>query len=215
MINIIIAEDDSDVRLSLVNILKTDSEICVIGEANNGLEAIALARKLLPNLILMDIKMPGIDGLEAAKLIKASDGVMEKGIKILMLSTFYDDDLIQKSQEYGVDGYLLKGFIHDKLATAIKNTYNGFVTLDRIIYEKQNKLTQEGVCKKTDFDLALLSKTELDILKLVVDGKKNAEIATALYLSTGTVRNNISSMFSKLGCKNGRDLAVFGIRAGL
>jgi DNA-binding NarL/FixJ family response regulator len=213
MITIIIAEDDPDVRLSLVKILKTDPEIRVIGQARNGLEVIKLARTLSPDLILMDIKMPGIDGLEAAKLIKNSGGAKEQDIKILLLSTFYDDDLVLKSQENGVDGYLLKGLAFDKLSSAIKNTHNGFITLDRIIYEKQAKMAQESVYQKTD--LSLLAKNELKILELIVIRKKNGEIAAELYLSEGTVRNYISAMLGKLGCKNGRDLAVFGIRAGL
>ena len=213
MINILIAEDNRDVRLSLVNILKIDADIRVIGEAGNGFEAVALAKALLPNLILMDIKMPGIDGLESAKRIKAFCRAKEKDIRILMLSTFYDDDFVLKAQAYGVDGYLLKGLAFDKLASAIKNTYSGLVMLDRIIYEKQNKLALEAACKKSGLDA--LTRTELRILKLIVNGKKNAEIAAELFLTEGTVRNYISSMLAKLGCKNGRDLAVFGIRAGL
>ena len=213
MIKIIIADDDSDVRLSLVNILQADQEIQVIGEASNGLDAVKLAKALLPDLVLMDIVMPIIDGLESAKRIKESCRINNENIKVLLLSTFYDDDLVIKARENGVDGYLLKGFIFDKLATAIKNTYNGFITLDRIVYDKQNKLTQEGLCKKKD--LSILTVNEQKILELIVNGKKNAEIAAELFLSVGTVRNYISSMLSKLECKNGRDLAVFGIRAGL
>jgi len=213
MIKILIAEDNRDVRLSLVNMLKIDPEIHVIGEAATGFEAIQMAKTLLPNIVLMDIKMPGMDGLEAAKRIKVFCSVREKDIKILMLSTFYDDEFVLKSQKYGVDGYLLKGIAYDKLTSAIKNTCNGLVMLDRIIYERQNQLVLEGVQKKTD--LSTLTKNELKILELIVKGKKNAEIAEVLFLSEGTVRNYISNMLAKLGCKNGRDLAVFGIKAGL
>ena len=213
MINIVIAEDDCDVRLSLVNMLQTDPEIRVIGEAGGGLEAIGLAKSIQPNLILMDIQMPDMDGLEAAKRIKSSADTRVNNIKVLILSTFYDDELVLKAQENGVDGYLLKGCLFDKLASAIKNTYNGFITLDRVIYEKQKKLAQESLGKKADLDL--LTVSEQRILKLIVIGKKNAEIAGELFLSEGTVKNYVSNMLSKLGCSNGRDLAVFGIRAGL
>lgn len=213
MVNVVIAEDDKDVRLSLMNILSTDPDIRVVGEADNGLAAVALARALLPDLMLMDIKMPGIDGLEAAKRVKAIGNAEGRDIKILMLSTFYDDDYVLKSQEYGVDGYLLKGLAFNKLAGAIKNATSGFVTLDRTIYEKQNKIALEAAHKKNE--LEALTNTESKILKLVVGGKKNAEIAAELYLSEGTVRNYISSMLSKLECKNSRDLVVLGLRAGL
>ena len=161
----------------------------------------------------MDIKLPILDGLEAARLIKAFCTANGKDIKILILSTFYDDDLVLKSQENGVDGYLLKGMALDKLALTIKNTCNDFVTLDRIIYEKNNRLMLPNSYYKQQ--LATLTKVEFNILKLIVDGKKNADIATELFLAEGTVRNYISAMLLKLECKNGRDLAVFGIKAGL
>ena len=213
MINILIVEDDRDVRLSLKNILTIDPEFCVIGEAENGLEAVGLARNLLPDLILMDIRLPELDGLEATKRIKAFCEAENKDIKILVLSTFFDDDLVLKAQEYGVDGYLLKGLSSVKLVSAIKNTFNGLVTLDRIIYEKQNRQAINGVSKKSE--LSVLTNTELNILKLIVNGKNNAEIAAELFLSEGTVKNNVSNMLSKLGCRNSRALAVFGLKAGL
>lgn len=213
MINILIAEDSNDVRQSLISILKTDPEICVVGEVDNGPDAVSLAISILPDLILMDIKLPGLNGLEAAKRIKVFCGAARRDIKILILSTFYDDDFVAKAQKYGVDGYLLKGLTSDRLASAIKNTCNGLVTLDRIVYEKQKSLTREGINKKEEIDC--LTRTELKILKLIVGGKKNAEIAAELFLSEGTVRNYISSMLSKLRCKNSRDLAVWGIKAGL
>lgn len=212
MINILIAEDNNDVRVSLVNILKTDPELCFIGEADNGFQAVHLAKTLLPDLILMDIMLPGLDGLQAAKQIKQFCAVQERNMKILILSTFYDDDFVLKSQEYGIDGYLLKGLDFDKLASAIKNTCNGLVTLDRVIYEKQNRLTSGT---NNSFRLSMLNKTEISILRLIVKGKKNSQIAAELFLSEGTVRNYVSRMLAKLGCKTSRDLTVFGIRAGL
>ena len=213
MINVLIAEDSHDVRQSLINILKMDPEIRVVGEAENGAEAVAMAMSILPDLILMDIKLPGLNGLEAAKRIKVFCSAAKRDIKILILSTFYDDDFVSKAQKYGVDGYLLKGLTFNRLASAIKNTCNGLVTLDRIVYEKQRNLTQNGASKKDEINC--LTRTELKVLKLVVSGKKNAEIAAELFLSEGTVRNYISSMLSKLRCKNSRDLAVWGIKAGL
>ena len=213
MINILIVEDSHDVRQSLISILKTDPEIRIVGETDNGSDAVTLAISTLPDLILMDIKLPGLNGLEAAKRIKVFSAAARRDIKILILSTFYDDDFVSKAQKYGVDGYLLKGLPFDRLASAIKNTFNGLVTLDRIVYEKQKSLTLEGINKKDEINC--LTKTELKILKLIVGGKKNAEIAAELFLSEGTVRNYISSMLSKLRCKNSRDLAVWGIKAGL
>jgi len=213
MINVLIAEDNQYVRLSLVNILKIDADIRVIGEADNGFQAVEMAKFLLPDLVLMDIKLPGQDGLEAAKQIKAFCAAKGRNMKILILSTFYDDDFVLKSQEYGVDGYLLKGLAFNKLASAIKSTCDGIVTLDPLIYEKQSRLASDVLNNKPK--LGALNKTELKILKLIVRGKKNVEIAAELSLSEGTVRNNISKMLLKLDCNTGRELAVFGIKAGL
>ena len=212
MINVLIVEDNRDVRRSLINILKNESEISVIGEADNGIQAVESAKTLLPDLILMDIRLPGQDGFQASKQIKKSCSRW-KEIKILILSTFYDDNFVLKAQQSGVDGYLLKGITFDKLASAIKNTCNGFVTLDRVIYDRQNKMTLDSTNDTTA--LKKLSKAELEILKLIVTGEKNSAIATDLFLTEGTVRNYISKMLMKLECKNGRDLAVFGMKAGL
>jgi len=249
MIDIIIVEDNYDVMQSLKYILESDGEINIIGMADNGPEAVELADRLAPNLMLMDIKLPGLNGLEAAKRIKENYAAQNRNIKILILSTFYDDDYVAKSQEYGVDGYLLKGVEIGKLASAIKNTYNGFVTLDRVIYEKQSKGAYGYPTARRDYlprvdanytpakksgqsadyangaisamdpvEMAVLrslTDTEYMILKSIVRGKSNADIAGELYLSKGTVKNYISKMLLKLDCKNSRDLAAFGSRAGL
>jgi DNA-binding NarL/FixJ family response regulator len=130
MINILIAEDDCDVQLSLINMLKTDPEICIIGAVDNGLDVVKLAKDHLPDLILMDIRLPGQDGLEATRQIKEFCAAKGLEIKILILSTFYNNEYVLKSQEYGVNGYLLKGLPHDKLISTIKNAACGIVTLD-------------------------------------------------------------------------------------
>ncbi|MCL2060825.1 MAG: response regulator transcription factor [Oscillospiraceae bacterium] len=213
MIDVFIVDDSHDVRESLIEILNADPEIRVVGEADNGEEAIKQAKALLPELILMDIKLPGMDGLESVRHIKKFCNEQKIDIKIVILSTFYDDDYVLKAHEYGIDGYLLKGMVNKALTSIIKSTCNDLVTFDRLIYEKKNELTPKRAVAKPE--ISSLSKTELEILKLIVNGKKNSEIASDLFFSEGTVRNYVSSMLAKLGCKNGRDLAVFGIRAGL
>ena len=213
MIEILVVEDDLDVRLSLINILKSDPEIRVVGESGDGNEAVKMAKALLPDLVLMDIKLHGLNGLEAAKQIKDYYQSIAVDIKIIILSTFYDNEFVAKSREYEVDGYLLKEQAYKKLTAAIKSICEGFVTFDRAVYKKQNELPINDVNKKAE--LCNLTRAELKVLKLIVSGNKNADIAGQLYLSEGTVRNYVSSMMSKLGCKNGRELAVFGIKAGL
>jgi len=249
MIDIMVVEDNYDVMLSIKGILETDKEINIVATAVNGVEAVELADKLSPDLVLMDIKLPDLDGLEAARQIKEACKAKKTDIKVLLLSTFYDDEFIERSQKYAVDGYLLKGIEAGKIAAAIKNTCGGFVTLDRVIYEKQKNIvhayemdggaSQYGR-RKTDMagpeaadkqenppgggdmpgsglqsEIAGLTDVETSILKLVTDGKTNADIARELFLSRGTVRNYISRMLVKLECKNGRELAAFGTKAGL
>ena len=213
MINIIIVEDKYDIRQSLKRMFNADNEINVIGEAENGLKAIKMAKSLQPDLVLMEAKLPKLNGLEAAKQIKAISSVREMKIKTLILSTFYDDEFVIKAKEYGVDGYLLKGMGFDKLASAIKACFDGVVTLDPVIYEKQSRLMAgDANCKLM---LDILTKSEFKILMLIVKGIPYNEIAAELFLTEGTVRNNVSNMMAKLGCKNCRDLVVFGIKAGL
>jgi len=214
MIRIMLAEDDKDVQLSLATILQKEPEFQLLDIANDGVAAVTLAKKLSPDLILMDIGLPLLDGLEATKQIKAHFSVREIDVKILILSTFYDDDYVLKSQEYGVDGYLLKGLAFDKLISTIKSTYDGLVIMDKLVYEKGKNLKGKYDSEKRS-SLSLLSDRELEILKLITNGYKNAEISSALYLSEGTVRNYISNILLKLNVKNSRELAAYGIKAGL
>ena len=214
MIRILLAGDDKDIQASLAMILGKDPDIQLLDIANNGVEAVALAKSLKPDLILMDIGLPYLDGLEATKQIKAYFSVENLDVKILILSTFYDDDYVMKSQEYNVDGYLLKGLAFDKLISSIKNTYDGLITLDKVVYEKGKRLGS-GHDKEKRSSLSLLSDKELEILKLITSGCKNSEISTTLFLSEGTVRNYISNILLKLNVKNSRELSAYGIKAGL
>ena len=214
MIRILLVEDDKDVQVSLETILGKEAEFQLLYIADNGVEAVALAKALSPDLILMDIGLPILDGLEATRQIKAFFSARNMDVKILILSTFYDDEFVIKSQEYGVDGYLLKGLAFDKLISTIKNTCDGLVTLDKVVYEKGKLLGGMHDSEKRS-SLSLLNDRELKILKLISNGYKNAEISAALYLSEGTVRNYISNIILKLNVKNSRELAAYSIKAGL
>ena len=211
MIDVLIAENDQNVREALISTLENNPDIHVVGEAPDGINVIKLAMRLMPDIILMDIKMPGIDGLEAAKIIRALGAAKDKEMKVMLLSTHYDKDYMKKSQESGVYGYLLKGHIISKLANAVMSVADGFVMFDRSVLESQNEL-EYSASQKAQLDL--LSSSEIIILKLIVSGKNNVEIANELYLSNGTVRNYVSNMMSKLDCKSSRELASFGTKAG-
>ena len=113
MIKILIAEDSSDVRLSLITVLKKDPDITVVGETENGFGAIDLAKNLQPHLVLMDIRLTGLNGLEAAKRIKAYCSITGVDIKVMILTTICDDEYVSKAYIYGVDGYLLDNFLNE------------------------------------------------------------------------------------------------------
>ena len=214
MIKILLAEDDKDIQLSIATILEKEPDCQLLDIASNGVEAVSLAKRLSPDLILMDIGLPFLDGLEATKQIKEHFSNSGIDVKVLILSTFYDDEYVMKSQDYNVDGYLLKGLAFDKLISTIRNTYDGLITLDKLVYEKGKLLGGTRNNEKRE-SLNHLNDRELEILKLISKGYKNAEISSALYLSEGTVRNYISNILLKLDVKNSRELAAFGIQAGL
>jgi len=214
MIKILLAEDDKDIQLSIATILEKEPDCQLLDIASNGVEAVSLAKRLSPDLILMDIGLPFLDGLEATKQIKEHFSNSGIDVKVLILSTFYDDEYVMKSQDYNVDGYILKGLAFDKLISTIRNTYDGLITLDKLVYEKGKLLGGTRNNEKRE-SLNHLNDRELEILKLISKGYKNAEISSALYLSEGTVRNYISNILLKLDVKNSRELAAFGIQAGL
>ncbi|MGN0442733.1 MAG: response regulator [Acutalibacteraceae bacterium] len=199
-INVIIADDSNFVREGMSIILDVDNDFNVLGCAENGLECVTLARKNKADVILMDIQMPVMDGIDATKIIAEE----ELG-KVLILTTFDDYDLVQKAIRNGAKGYLIKNHTPDKLKQTIKSVYNGINVLDDSVFEKMG----DTPLRSDSFDSSQFSKRELEIIGLVADGLSNKEIASKLFLSEGTVKNYISNILEKAQLEHRTQLAVY------
>ena len=202
--NIIIVDDDPYVSLSLKTILEVSGEIKVLEIGKNGKEAIALYEKYHPQILLMDIRMDEMTGIEAAKIILEHD----QEAKILFLTTFLDDEYIVQSLKLGAKGYILKQDFKS-LAPALKAAAKGQnVFGNEIITRLPNFLSQTSH-SNYDYSAKGITNKELEIIELVAQGFSNREIAGNLYLSEGTIRNYLSSILEKLELRDRTQLAVF------
>ena len=206
-IKVIIADDSDFVRDGMKIILDVDDEFDVIGCAANGKEAIELAEKDKPDVFLMDIQMPEMDGIEATKHI------VEKNLgKVLILTTFDDNDLVKQALQNGAKGYLIKNHTPDHLKQMIKSVYNGTGVMEESILESLATSSGNAVASDTSgegFDASDYSERELDIVKAVAEGLSNKEIAAKLFISEGTVKNYITNILSKENLSHRTALAVY------
>jgi DNA-binding NarL/FixJ family response regulator len=192
MIRVMLADDQKILRDGLRALLQSD-EMAVVGEASNGKEAVDMALALKPDVVLMDIRMPEMDGVEAARQIKAA----QPQTAVIMLTTFDDDEYVIKAMTYGASGYLLKDIDSGKLKNAIRNCMGGNIILPgRIAAKITSRLSDMSGSGAQADDF---TEREINIIRLLTEGRSNAEIAAALFLSTGTVKNYISQIYQKLG----------------
>ena len=205
-IKVIIADDSDFVRDGMKIILDVDDEFEVLGSASNGEEAIRLAKINRPDVFLMDIQMPKMDGIEATKYIVEND----LG-KVLILTTFDDDDLVRQALKNGAKGYLIKNHTPEHLKQMIKSVYNGTGVMEESILENlaNTSDTSESNGAVNSFDTSGYSERELDIIKAVAEGLSNKEIASKLYISEGTVKNYITTILSKENLSHRTALAVY------
>lgn len=213
--NIVIVDDDQLVSLSLKTILEATGDIHVSAVGRDGEEAVALYEEHQPDVLLMDIRMERMTGLEAAKRILAS----HPGAKVLLLTTFSDDEYIVKAIQYGAKGYILKQDF-ESIAPALFSVYNGQTVFGHEVVEKLpnllNRGSREGVAEAfpKKCEAFGLNEKEIEIIRLVADGLNNKEIAEKLFLSEGTVRNYISLILEKLELRDRTQLACFYYREG-
>lgn len=202
MIRVLVVDDDRLVSSSLKTILEADGDIEVVGTGGSGSQAIALYSECSPDILLMDIRMDGMTGIEVAEILLKRD----PGAKILFLTTFSDDDYIIKALRIGAKGYLLKQNF-ESIVPSIKTVAIGQrVFGDEIITRIPAMLSGSP---KDDFKEFGLSEKETEILTQVANGLSNKEIAETLFLSEGTVRNYISVILEKLGLRDRTQLAIF------
>lgn len=209
MINVIIVDDDKDSAFSLRRNIHGQDEINVREIFNNGNDAIEYCKFNTPDLILMDINMPEISGIEASKIIKERN----QNIKILFLTVFADKEYIMKAVEFNCEGFILKGHSTESIIGIIKNTYNGFNTYEKSITEVFKNQMSTGLDQTES--LRILTERELSILKLIVCGKSDTQIAKELFISEGYLRNKLVEIRKKVGVKSSKELAVWGLKKGL
>jgi DNA-binding NarL/FixJ family response regulator len=208
---VIICDDQAIVRDGLELLLKLEDGIDVIGVAQDGAEAVQLAARELPDLVLMDLKMPGMNGVEATRRIRAHYPT----VKILVLTTFDDDEWVFDAIRAGASGYLLKDTPREKLIEAIRGTLAGRSFVDPLV---AGKLLNQVASKQEQPSAMLtdrLTEREESVLRLLAHGLSNTEIAGRLHLSEGTVRNHVSAILAKLDIQDRTQAAIIAIRHGL
>ena len=192
-VRVLIADDHQVVREGLQMILaESDGEIVVVGEASDGDEAVRLAKAVNPDVVLMDLSMPRVDGLEATRRLREA-GVSSR---VLILTSFADGDGVRDAVRAGVTGYLMKDVLKGELLTAIRLAADGVPTL----HPRAQQHLMRGIAEPdTPSPFAVLTPRERDVLALLAQGESNKRIAAALNLSIGTVKGYVSAIFEKLG----------------
>lgn len=209
MIRILLAEDQVMVREGLKMMMETDEEIKVTGEASNGKEAIELCEKQSFDLIILDIRMPVMNGIEAARTIQSR----WPGSKILILTTFDNNQYVMDALKIGVNGYILKNADTDSLIRSIRSALQGGLAVEDQVAAKVMPLLLKQQEEKT-VDPSLTPR-ERAILTCIGEGLNNSEIAERLGLSVGTVKNNTSQILNKLELRDRTQLAIYAIRHNL
>lgn len=199
---VVIVDDDTLVAISLQTILESDEAVKVVATGNSGDEAIRLYREYKPDVLLMDIRMSGMSGLEAGEQILSEF----TDAKILYLTTFMDDEYIVKTLHIGAKGYILKQDF-EGIIPALKAVYGGQNVFGQDIVEKLPELMKQK--KTVDYNMYDITDKEQEIIEEVAEGYSNKEIAARMYLSEGTVRNYISGILEKLSLRDRTQLAIF------
>lgn len=203
---ILIVDDDGLIRDSLKLLLGLEEDIEVIGTAKNGMEAFELCKGNEPDIVLMDIRMPVMDGVLGTKLIKESF----KNIKVVLLTTFKDDEYIREAIINGAEGYILKNQSSDSIIESLRTVYKGNTVFERDVVNAITGMMKED--KKKSPSEFRLSDREFEVLALIADGLSNKEIADKLFLGEGTVRNYITNVLEKLELRDRTQLAIFYLK---
>ncbi len=209
IIRVMLVDDQTIIRDGLRSLLEACSDIRVVAEAGNGKQAYELVSEHRPDIVLMDIRMPETDGVEATRLIKKD---FPETI-IIVLTTFDDDAYIINAMTFGASGYLLKDIGSEKLIEAIHDGVKGNIILPgRIASKITSRLTQTGTSKT---ELQDFTEREQEIIRLLMLGKSNKEIAETLFLTVGTVKNYISQIYSKAEVTDRANAVLFFKKLGL
>jgi DNA-binding NarL/FixJ family response regulator len=209
---ILIADDHTIFRQGLKMLLEQEDDMEVVGEAGNGLEALDLAKKLKPEVLLLDIAMPEMDGVQVAQKLKK----ILPEIKVIVLTTHAEDQFIFEFLKLGVSGYVLKDSASQELIYSIRKSKDGMAFIDPSISKKvMEKFTQVTGGKKDFIDYGKLSDREKEVLQVVAEGNSNKEVAEKLFISPKTVENHKANIMKKLNIHDRVGLTKYALRLGL
>lgn len=214
MLRVLVVDDQALVRRGFAMVLGNESDIEVVAEAGDGLEAIDAARAHKPNVILMDIRMPELDGLESTARILAEVG---DETRIIILTTFDPDEYIYRALRAGASGFVLKDIPPEALVAAVRTVAAGGAMLDPTITRRLIARFAGDLGTEQDYGerLERLTAREREVLEAIADGKSNLEIADALFIGPATVKSHVSSVLSKLGLRDRAQAVVFAYECGL
>ena len=208
MIRVLLVDDQSLIRQGLKALLELDPDLQVLGEAENGQTAIALVETLQPDVVLMDIRMPVMDGVAATREIVERFA----NTKVLVLTTFDDDEYVAQALRYGAMGYLLKDTPSEELAAAIRSVHKGYTQLGPGLVEKiMARVPPAAPVPPASPPPSWndLTPREQEVLKLIAKGASNREIAQFLYISEGTVKNHVTNILNRLNLRDRTQAAIF------
>jgi DNA-binding NarL/FixJ family response regulator len=208
---VMICDDQAIVRDGLELLLKLEKDIEVVGLAQDGAQAIELVETAHPDLVLMDLLMPGVNGVEATRSIRAR----HPEIKVLVLTTFDDDEWVFDAIRAGASGYLLKDTPRGKVIEAIRGTVAGKAFVDPAVAGKLLEHAASPQVQPSTRIAEKLTEREMEVLRLMARGLNNADIAAQMHLSEGTVRNHVSAIFTKLEVSDRTQAVILAIRHGL
>ena len=206
---VLIADDQTLFRAGLSRLLNEDSRLEVVGQAVDGQDAVKQAAKLKPDVVLMDLKMPGIDGIEATRQITEAD----PSIKVLMLTTFETDSNVIQALKAGASGYVLKDCSADAIASSVVAVISGEKVMASAVANRVLAMLTGTTTPKEFYDG--LTNREIEILKLLANGMANKQIAYRLKISEKTVRNHVSNTYEKLGIYDRSQAVLYAVRKGL
>lgn len=214
MIRVLVADDQALVRGGVRMIVEAQSDMEVAGEASDGAEAVELARRTKPDVVLMDIRMPGVDGIEGARRILADPGI---GAAVLILTTFDQDELVYEALRAGAAGFLLKSAPPEQLVPAIRTVAAGEALLAPEITRRmiEDFVRRPRPDREHGAPLRELTEREAEVLTLIGRGRTNAEIAEHFVLSDSTVKTHVNRIFRKLGLRDRAQAVVVAYETGL
>ena len=208
-VRVLIADDQTLFRVGLARLLEEDPRVEIVGQAGDGAEAVKLAGTLKPDVVLMDLKMPHLDGIEATRQIAAS----QSGVKVLLLTTFEADNHVIQALKAGASGYILKDSRPDSIVSSLLAVMAGERVMASAVANRVLEMLTGTTTPKEFYDG--LTGREIEILKLLAGGMANKQIAYKLRISEKTVRNHVSNMYEKLNIYDRSQAVLYAVRKGL